>query len=69
MFFKVIKIEQLQYNIIYIIKNNLLNLNSVLIVKISLRKLIVMINCKVPGSNWSSNLIVNPIKLTLYGVI
>ena len=38
MFFKVIKIEQLQYNIIYIIKNNLLNLNNVLTVKISLRK-------------------------------
>ena len=40
MFFKIIKVKQLQYNIIYIIKNNLLNLNSVLTVKISLKKLI-----------------------------
>ena len=40
MFFKIVKIKQLQYNIIYIIKNNLLNLNSVLIIKIFLKKLI-----------------------------
>ena len=40
MFFKVIKVKQLQYNIIYIIKNNLLNLNNVLTAKMSLRKLI-----------------------------
>ena len=40
MFFEVIKVKQLQCNIIYIIKNNLLNLNSILTVRISLRKLI-----------------------------
>ena len=40
MFFKVIKVKQLQYNIIYIIKNNLLNLNNVLTVRVFLRKLI-----------------------------
>ena len=40
MFFKTIKVKLLQYNIIYIIKNNLLNLNSVLIAEISLKKLI-----------------------------
>ena len=40
MFFKIIKVKQLQYNIIYIIKNNLLNLNSILTVKIFLKKLI-----------------------------
>ena len=39
MFFKIVKVKQLQYNIIYIIKNNLLNLNSILIVKMFLRKL------------------------------
>ena len=38
MFFKIVKVKQLQYNIIHIIKNNLLNLNSVLIVKIFLKK-------------------------------
>ena len=38
MFFKAVKVKQLQYNIIYIIKNNLLNLNSILAVKISLKK-------------------------------
>ena len=38
MFFKTVKIKQLQYNIIYIIKNNLLNLNNVLTVKIFLKK-------------------------------
>ena len=38
MFFKIIKVKQLQYNIIYIIKNNLLNLNSVLTVKIFSKK-------------------------------
>ena len=38
MFFEVIKVEQLQYNIVYIIKNNLLNLNNVLVVKIFLKK-------------------------------
>ena len=40
MFFKTIKVKQLQYNIIYIIKNNLLNLNNVLAVKMFLKKLI-----------------------------
>ena len=40
MFFKVIKVKQLQCSIIYIIKNNLLNLNSILVVKMFLRKLI-----------------------------
>ena len=40
MFFKIVKVKQLQYNIIYIIKNNLLNLNSVLTVKVFLKKLI-----------------------------
>ena len=40
MFFKIVKVKQLQYNIIYIIKNNLLNLNSVLIIKVFLKKLI-----------------------------
>ena len=40
MFFKAVKVKQLQYNIIYIIKNNLLNLNNILTVKISLKKLI-----------------------------
>ena len=38
MFFKIVKIKQLQYNIIYIIKNNLLNLNNILIIKVFLRK-------------------------------
>ena len=38
MFFKIVKVKQLQYNIIYIIKNNLLNLNNVLIIKVFLRK-------------------------------
>ena len=38
MFFEVIKVKQLQYNIIYIIKNNLLNLNNVLTVKIFSKK-------------------------------
>ena len=39
MFFEIIKIKQLQYNIIYIIKNNLLNLNNVLAVRMFLKKL------------------------------
>ena len=38
MFFKIIKVKQLQYNIIYIIKNNLLNLNSILVIKMFSRK-------------------------------
>ena len=40
MFFKVVKVKQLQCNIIYIIKNNLLNLNNILVIKIFLKKLI-----------------------------
>ena len=40
MFFKAVKVKQLQYNIIYIIKNNLLNLNNILTVKVFLKKLI-----------------------------
>ena len=38
MFFKIIKVKQLQYNIIYIIKNNLLNLNNILITEVFLKK-------------------------------
>ena len=38
MFSEIIKVKQLQHSIIYIIKNNLLNLNNILVIGIFLKK-------------------------------